>query len=76
MFGISIKIWLQSLVAFYLNNTFFYDLDILTQGYICHYVEQMFLNNILFGCEIWTEPSNLINAVFHYTYWWLSVRLQ
>ena len=24
-----------------------------------HYVEQMFLNNIFFGCEIWTEPPGL-----------------
>ena len=36
------------MVAFYLDNTFFYDPKIFTVENICHYVEQMFLNNILF----------------------------
>ena len=49
--------WLLSLVTFYLNNTFFYDPKIFTWDNICHHVEQIFLNNILFGCELWTEPS-------------------
>ena len=33
-------LWLPSLVALYLNDTFFYDPNIFTQGYISHYVEQ------------------------------------
>ena len=50
--------WLLSLVAFYLNNAFFYDPKNFTWENICHHVEHIFLNNIFFGCEIWTEPSN------------------
>ena len=46
------------MVAFYLDNTFVYDHNIFTKVYICQYVEQMFLYNIFFDCEIWTEPSN------------------
>ena len=33
----------------------FYALNIFTN--ICHYVQQMVLNNIFYICEIWIEPS-------------------
>ena len=46
------------LVAFYHNNTFVYDPNIFPRGYICYYVELIFLNNIFVGCKIWTKPSN------------------
>ena len=65
MFGIFKDVfWLQSLVSFYLNNIFFYDPNIFTIEHIYHYVEQMSLNNIFFGYDIWTEPSNSLKTHF------------
>ena len=40
---------LPNMVAFNLDNTFFYDPKIFTQENICHHVEQMILSDIFFG---------------------------
>ena len=45
------------MVAFHLDNTFFYDPKIFTWENMCHHVEQMFLSDTFFGCEICTQPS-------------------
>ena len=51
--------WLLNLVAFQLNNTFFfYDPKSFAPENICHHLEQIFLNDVFFGCEIWNEPSS------------------
>ena len=44
------------MVAFYLDNTFFYDPKIFTWENICHQVEQMILSDIFFG---WQKTEKL-----------------
>ena len=61
-FGTFLKVFLVTNFGSILpQELFFFLWSIFTLENICHYamyVEQMFLNDILFGCEIWTEPSN------------------
>ena len=65
MFGIFLKMVLVTDFGSILpKNIFFYDANIFTPENICHYVKQMSLNDMFFGCDIWTEPSKNVKTTY------------